>query len=313
MLAWRWISLCAAAANAFVVPAGPRRPTLRSPPAAAVADYSFMLPASTAVATCCQLCGIGGAALFSPIFLLVRVRRPLSLRWRGVRKHRRAQVFPLLGPDYPLDSAAAAVASALLTETFGFASGLVGYARRDLVDWAVAREILAVSVPGALVGAVCAPSLAGDAQLLRAVYALLMLSLATDLARRDRAAPPAGDKLADGAATAGGAFLTGLLGVGVGEVVLPQLSRDRPLPQAAGTSVAVVAGTAAAAAVTQVAELDATQVPWELVRYTIPGVILGGQIAPRLAGRLDDRQIERAAAALFAVVGAAFALKAATG
>ena len=103
------------------------------------------------------------------------------------------------------------------------------------------------------------------------------------------------------------------LGVGVGEVVLPQLSRDRPLPQAAGTSVAVVAGTAAAAAVTQVAELDATQVPWELVRYTIPGVILGGQIAPRLAGRLDDRQIERAAAALFAVVGAAFALKAATG
>ena len=104
MLAWRWASV-AAAANAFVVPAGPPRLTLRSPPAAAVADYSFMLPASTAVATCCQLCGIGGAALFSPIFLLV---------------------FPLLGPDYPLDSAAAAVASALLTETFGFASGLGG-------------------------------------------------------------------------------------------------------------------------------------------------------------------------------------------
>ena len=291
MVPWRWLGV-AAAANAFVVPAGPRRLTLRSPPAAAVADYSFMLPASTAVATCCQLCGIGGAALFSPIFLLV---------------------FPLLGPDYPLDSAAAAVASALLTETFGFASGLVGYARRDLVDWAVAREILAVAVPGALVGAVCAPSLAGDAQLLRAVYALLMLSLATDLARRDRVAPPPGDKLTDGAATAGGAFLTGLLGVGVGEVVLPQISRDRPLPQAAGTSVAVVAGTAAAAAVTQLAELDASEVPWELVRYTIPGVILGGQIAPRLAGRLDDRQIERAAAALFAVVGAAFALKAATG
>ena len=93
MVPWRWLGV-AAAANAFVVPAGPPRLTLRSPPAAAVADYSFMLPASTAVATCCQLCGIGGAALFSPIFLLV---------------------FPLLGPDYPLDSAAAAVASALLT------------------------------------------------------------------------------------------------------------------------------------------------------------------------------------------------------
>ena len=292
MVPWRWLGV-AAAANAFVVPAGPPRLTLRSPPAAAVADYSFMLPASTAVATCCQLCGIGGAALFSPIFLLV---------------------FPLLGPDYPLDSAAAAVASALLTETFGFASGLVGYARRDLVDWAVAREILAVAIPGALVGAVCAPALAGDAQLLRAVYALLMLSLATDLARRDRAAPPPGDKLTDGAATAGGAFLTGLLGVGVGEVVLPQLSRDRPLPQAAGTSVAVVAGTAAAAAVTQVAELDATQGR------------RGSSSATRSPGSSSAARSRRASRAasttgkssarpphLFAVVGAAFALKAATG
>ena len=59
--------------------------------------YAFMLPAATAVATSCQLCGIGGAALFSPIFLLV---------------------FPLLGPEYPLDSPAAAIASALLTDYY---------------------------------------------------------------------------------------------------------------------------------------------------------------------------------------------------
>ena len=52
--------------------------------------YAFMLPTATAVATCCQLAGIGGAALFSPIFLLA---------------------FPLLGPQYPLDSPAAASAS----------------------------------------------------------------------------------------------------------------------------------------------------------------------------------------------------------
>ena len=62
--------------------------------------YAFMLPAATAVATSCQLCGIGGAALFSPIFLLV---------------------FPLLGPEYPLDSPAAAIASALLTEVRWYA------------------------------------------------------------------------------------------------------------------------------------------------------------------------------------------------
>ena len=66
--------------------------------------YWFMLPVSVCVATCAMLCGIGGAALFTPIFILV---------------------FPLLGPEYPLDSTVAAIGTALLTETFGFSSGFV--------------------------------------------------------------------------------------------------------------------------------------------------------------------------------------------
>ena len=85
--------------------------------------YAFMLPTATLVATSCQLAGIGGAALFSPIFLLV---------------------FPFLGPQYPLDSAAAALASALLTECFGFASGMSSYAHRVLVDWEIAGQYLAL-------------------------------------------------------------------------------------------------------------------------------------------------------------------------
>ena len=46
---------------------------------------------------------------------------------------------------------------------------------------------------------------------------------------------------------------------------------------------------------------------------TSPGSSSAARSTPRLVGRLDDRQIERAAAALFVVVGTAFALKAATG
>ena len=197
--------------------------------------YAFMLPTATAVATACQLCGVGGAALFSPIFLLV---------------------FPLMGPEYPLDSAAEAIASALLTEVFGFASGLSGYARRGLVVWEVALQFAAVAVPCALVGAFCAGSLAASPSLLRAVYAMLMLCLASYLllappdalgkvSEADCAldesvlrskttadgleltfrAPPRGSG-ASAAVTGVGSFLTGLLGVGVGEVVLPQLVRS---------------------------------------------------------------------------------------
>jgi uncharacterized membrane protein YfcA len=292
----------------------------------------FMLPTSIAVATACQLSGIGGAALFSPIFLLG---------------------FPLLGPEYPLDSAAAAIASALLTEVFGFSSGLSGYARRGLVAWPVVGKFATISVPLAFVGALCASTVASSPGVLRTVYSLLMLSLAGFLLF----APPAESLAAlseeecavddtDGAApqtvvaadgkaftyrppslgggsigvTASGSFLTGLLGVGVGEVLLPQLVRSccMPLPLAAGTSVATVVFTAAAAALVQFATLAALSadgdfasvVPWSLVRWTIPGVLIGGQCAPLIASRgwLSDATIERFAATLFTLVGLAFLL-----
>ena len=296
--------------------------------------YAFMLPTATAVATSCQLAGIGGAALFSPIFLLV---------------------FPLLGPEYPLDSPAAAIASALLTEVFGFSSGLSGYARRGLVDWTLALQFTSVAVPLSLAGALAAGSVAADPTLLRGVYALLMCSLSAYLALAPSAAVLAEDECdvtgaaeagrrtklaADGraftylaprqgdvqsaGATAGGGFLTGLLGVGIGEVVLPQLVKQccMPLPVAAGTSVAVVVVTAAIAAVVQFVALAATTggdvasvVPWPLVQWTIPGVLIGGQCAPLLASRgaFTDEQIERFAAGLFAIVGVAFAAKALQG
>mmetsp|Transcript_19652 Transcript_19652/g.67705 ORF Transcript_19652/g.67705 Transcript_19652/m.67705 type:complete len:290 (-) Transcript_19652:1856-2725(-) len=289
-----------------------------------------MLPTAVAVTTACQLAGIGGAALFSPVFLLV---------------------FPLLGPDYALPSPAAAVASALLTEVFGFASGLIGFARRGLVDWAVAGQFAAVAVPAAVVGALAASFVADDITALRGAYAVLMLGLAayTLSPRPPVGAPAGGEALADaggddavrstgdfsylaprrgskksGLATVGGGLVTGLLGVGIGECVQPQLVRQcrMPFPVAAGTSVAVVVATALTAAGVQFTALAgasggdvASVVPWTLVQWTIPGVLVGGQIAPLLAARgiLSDKAIERFAASLFGVVGFAFAAKALQG
>jgi len=306
--------------------------------------YMFMLPVATLVATSCQLAGIGGAALFGPIFLLL---------------------FPPLGLSLP--SPAASVASALLTEVFGFASGLLGYSRRGLVDWNTAGTTMAISVPAALIGAEGAGYLAAvDPVYLRSAYATLMLGLCAFLLlapRPDAILDEECDIPSDGSAddfpeilskttadgtttynylrptvtpqsvlaTIGGGSLTGLLGVGIGEVVLPQLVRVScmPVPLAAGTSVAVVVVTALTAAAVQFVELAgsvggegqsfaaglAEVVPWSLVRFTIPGVLLGGQIAPYLnsRGAFRDEDIERFAAGLFGIVGTAFAVKALVG
>lgn len=296
-----------------------------------------MLPVMLVVSILCQSAGVGGAALLSPILLLI---------------------FPLLGPTYPLASAASSIASALLTECFGFLSGLSGYWRRGLVDWSVAGRFLLLSVPAALLGALVEPSLASKTKLLRGVYATLMIGLSAYMILADKPEeivpedcqmdeddelcsvtardgtiytylePSSRSSWKTSSATLVGAGLTGLLGVGMGEVVLPQLFRlaCMPVSVAAGTSVAVVVTTALTAAsiqfITFAQELTAHSsvtlaqalvevIPWSLVQYTVPGAILGGQVAPWLASQrlLDDETIETIVAGLFGIIGLAFAIK----
>ena len=122
-------------------------------------------------------------------------------------------------------------------------------------------------------------------------------------------------------ATALGGALTGLLSVGIGESVVPQLTRrgaagERvPLPVAAGTSVSVVIVVALAAAAAQAASLyggggggggAALAFPKNLVCWTVPGVVCGGQIGPRLQGKLRQSVAERGVGVVFVCVGVAF-------
>lgn len=273
--------------------------------------YWFMFPVSIVVATCAMLSGIGGAALFTPIFILA---------------------FPLLGPEYVLDSTIAAISAALITQTFGFMSGFVGYYRRRLIDYALAWKILRVAVPIAVIGALVA-SLVHESVLL-AGYAMLVAVLAVVMWRNR---PPvhvgAGDLEAStrtiidsrgqeyiyriprlGAKsytlTGLGAFLTGMVSVGIGEVTISKLSRKGvPIAVAAATSVLVVIMTIALASTTLAFQLIKaggwTAVPWNLLVYDIPGVLIGGQIGPRLQGKIAPHVMRRAIAVLFVLLGAA--------
>ncbi len=102
-----------------------------------------------------------------------------------------------------------------------------------------------------------------------------------------------------------------MVSVGIGETVMPQLVRRNrvPVPVAAATSVLVVIAAVASASFAHVSALVAAgglaAVPWNLVCWTIPGVVIGGQIGPALQGRIPRRRMERAIAALFAAIGLA--------
>jgi uncharacterized membrane protein YfcA len=273
--------------------------------------YWFMFPVSILVATCAMLSGIGGAALFTPIFVLI---------------------FPLLGPEYALHSTMAAVAAALITQTFGFLSGFIGYYRRRLIDVPLAFRILRVAAPVGIVGAFAAFLV--PESILLASYSVLVAILAAVMWRNR---PPAGAerfglegpprKIIDSrgheyayreprlgvqsyALTSVGAFLTGMVSVGIGEVTISKLTRKGlPIAVAAATSVLVVIVTVVFASTTLAVQLIRgggwTAVPWDLLVYDIPGVLIGGQIGPRLQGKVAPHTMRRAIAVLFVVLATA--------
>ncbi len=274
--------------------------------------YWFMFPVAIVVATCAMLSGIGGAALFTPLFILV---------------------FPLLGPEYPLETTIAAIATALFTQTFGFLSGFIGYYRRRLIDFGLAFRILRVSVPVGVLGALTA-TYVHDSVLL-AGYALLVAALAyvmwasripnqrykgAEKVQTKRQITDSGGRtysydepelgLGSAALTGTGAFLTGMVSVGIGEVTISQLTRKGvPIAVAAATSVLVVIVTIVFASTTLFAQLVRadgwTAIPWNLLVWDIPGVLIGGQIGPLLQGRVSHRTMRRAISVLFVLLSVA--------
>jgi len=279
-----------------------------------------MLPISSLVATGAMLGGIGGAAMFMPIFLII---------------------FPLLGPEYAIAGPVAAIGVALLTEAFGFSSGLVGYLRRKLIDFQVAKSLIIIAVPSAIVGSFL--SQYADPDMLKIMYGLLMLILTYIMLRRPTTKEKqkiTDDTLAgkfahigherkitdsDGnvykyhlchpgkgrAFTGIGGFITGLMSVGIGEIVTPQLVKQckMPVSVAAATSVFVIILTVIAASGAHVyalvSEGGIEAVPWHLVMYTAPGVVIGGQIGTRLQGKFSADKMEKLFAALFGIIGVA--------
>ena len=109
--------------------------------------YWYLFPIAIGIAFLANGAGIGGATFFTPLFILVLGLEP--------------QV---------------AVGVALITEVFGFASGVSAHARARTIDWKVARMLAVVSVPAAIVGSLVAGYLPAD--LLKLLLGIGLLAIA---------------------------------------------------------------------------------------------------------------------------------------
>ncbi len=272
-------------------------------------EFWFMLPAAMLIATVAMASGIGGATFFAPLLMI------------GLR----------LPPEV-------AIGTGLITEVFGFASGLYTYTHKRLIDYRLGLSLLVVTIPTALLGTWLAGYVSPD--ILKTILGVGLFAVAlsflrapdhTDVARLDAATleeyggEPAETHIytADGEdihykvcnrtegrliAGIGGLFV-GLISTGLGELdeyFLVQRCRV-PSKVSVATSVFVVAFTALSASAghlvrfVQAGEETLTTVA-SIVVFTVPGVILGGQLGSRVSDRMPQRALERGLGILFVLV-----------
>ena len=271
-------------------------------------DFWFMFPISIVIATIAMASGVGGATFFAPIFLL------------GLG----------LSPEV-------AIGVGLITEVFGFASGLVAYLRRKLVDFKLATAMLMFSIPMAILGVFVANFVNPD--ILKAILGMGLLAVAFSLLRApapgsvedlDRqideenktgstscVTSAAGEtfcytvcnKWIGGLVSGVGGFFMGMISTGLGEVNSYFLLQQCKVPSkvAVATSVFAVAFTALVAAIGHLIHFasaggEALTEVFNLVLFTAPGVVIGGQLGPLMATRISQHALEKTLGVLFILV-----------
>lgn len=251
-------------------------------------------------------------------------------------------LFPAIDPAFPRLTPHQAIAMGLIVPFVGYTSSSSAYCVRRMVAFDVARPLLTASVPTAV--AFSFLSFAAPPRWLLAAFGGILLLLACLLVRGPRIRAAHRERLDDAedgpgqpwrrhtsrdgrvftyrfrpgwleraASAAGGAFV-GLTGIGVGPIVTTLLqSRQRlPIHLATATSVFVVSVTVLAAALTHAlrALWGSLALPWALVGTMALAVLLGGQIAPRLARLVPEAIMRWALIAMFLLVGALMLLRA---
>ncbi len=269
----------------------------------------YLFPVSILIATIAMSSGIGGAVFFSPLFMLALKLEP--------------QI---------------AIGSALITELFGFSSGLIAYYKAKLIDFKLALNLLLFSVPAAIIGTIYA-DLFPDI-VLKSIFATGLIFIGTQLftswRKEEREKHEKFNikefesnyesELTDSKgrvfrytvcnknmgrlfAGIGGAFV-GMISVGLAELQEYHLvARCKvPTPVAVATSIFVVVVTVLVASAGHFYEFakeggEVLNQVINVVIFTIPGVIVGGQIGPALQKVLPEDMMKVSISVMFFIIG----------
>jgi len=272
-------------------------------------EFWYMFPVSLVVATTAMSSGIGGATFFSPIFMLI-LKLPPEI----------------------------AIGTGLITEVFGFSSGVFAYFKKKYIDYKLAFTLLVATVPLAIVGSYFSAVIPGI--YLKLIFGVGLIFIALNMLKT-----PDNEKVkmldsaisnenktkeklickitydnekilykpcnkTEGLIISGiGGLFVGMLSTGLGELNnYFLLSRCKvPSKISVGTGVFVIAITVLAASIGHLVKFvqsgnDVLQTVLNIVIFTVPGVIIGGQIGSKITKYIPQRIMEITLSILFFII-----------
>ncbi len=228
----------------------------------------LMLPAGMAIAAVALFFGLGGGVLWMPVLLtVVRLR-----------------------PDE-------ALLCTIVIQTFGQFSATVSNSRAGLISWPVVRLLAAAGLPGVLAGVLF--SFLVNPLYIKLFLGLIIFFIAYAFMRGDDFFV-AGAEQADmdmvrrrgRPIAAAASLLTGFLGVGVGDWLVPFLNMRCGLAmnRAVATCIALMLFLSAAAVAAQL--LLGRSILWQVAFPAIVGVLLGAQLGARLLQKVPETRFK---------------------
>ena len=256
----------------------------------------YLFPVSLLIATLAMMSGIGGAVMFSPVFMLLVGLDPISTFTIG-----------------------------LFVELFGFTSGMIGYWKRKLIDFTLAKKLAIVSIPSVIGGIVIAQFM--PLFVLKLTLGALLLYLSVSfLIKQKKCSPkhpacmqepahlqnykskPVSSTVI--ASSSFGGLLLGAISSGLGEIneynFLKKL--QLPLPIASGTSVFLVAISAFVGILIHVtlSFFSGNTLPFSqlinILLFVLPGVVLGAQVGVFMSQKVNLEHMGRFIGGLFLVL-----------
>ena len=230
-------------------------------------DAWIALPAGFVIATLATLVGIGGGILWMP--------------------------FLIFGAHL---SPAQAIVTSLTIQIGGLGSGSIAIVKTKKTDLRLAFLLAVCAFPGVPIGVWISRFVPADSIVFILGVACLIIGLVFVYGQEEPESGPRPVSLRQTApylwlATVF-SIMTGFISMGIGDFLVPIL-RNRlrmSMESAMGGCLIVMAMNAALAAALHI--LFGERFATDLVLWAIPGVILGGQVGPRLAGRIPDQTLK---------------------